>query len=73
MSIQLRGLGRERIRRGITQSKLAELAATPHSYVCELESGKRRAGPEIVRRLSAALASVPVIEGADALLGEVAS
>jgi transcriptional regulator with XRE-family HTH domain len=69
LAIQLRGLERERVRRALTRKQLAELAGVTYTYVTELESGKRRAGQDVVRRLSAALAATPIVDGADALIG----
>lgn len=69
MAVLLKGLERERVRRGLNRKQLAELAGVTYTYVTELESGKRRAGQDVLKRLSAALMAIPPVEGADLLLG----
>jgi transcriptional regulator with XRE-family HTH domain len=61
MSVLLRGLERERVRRGLTQRELAERAGVNQIYISKLELGRRKAGPDVVRRLSAALSEVAVL------------
>lgn len=68
MGVQLRGLERERTRRGLTLAELARESGVNYTYLTELERGKKLAGVDVFRRVAAVLESRPVIEGADALL-----
>jgi transcriptional regulator with XRE-family HTH domain len=68
VGVQLKGLESARVVRGLTRQDLARLSGVTYSYLTELESGKRRAGQDAVRRLGAALAAIPAIDGAELLL-----
>ena len=55
----LPGLAAHRRRRGLTQRQLAELAGVAHTTVQRLESLKRGAYPQSVRKLASALGVAP--------------
>lgn len=52
-------LKRQRERRGISQSKLAELIDCDHTYISRLEMGVRQPSRDIVDRIAAELGSSP--------------
>jgi DNA-binding XRE family transcriptional regulator len=54
-SIPLPGLATHRRRRGLTQRQLGELAGVAHTTVQRLESLKRGAYPQTLRKLATAL------------------
>jgi transcriptional regulator with XRE-family HTH domain len=58
-STPLPGLAAHRRRRGLTQRQLGELAGVAHTTVQHLESLKRGAYPQSVRKLAAALGVAP--------------
>jgi transcriptional regulator with XRE-family HTH domain len=58
-STPLPGLAAHRRRRGLTQRQLGELAGVAHTTVQRLESLKRGAYPQSVRKLAAALGIAP--------------
>jgi transcriptional regulator with XRE-family HTH domain len=58
-SIPLLGLAAHRRRRGLTQRQLAELADVAHTTVQRLESLKRGAYPQTLRKLASALGIAP--------------
>ena len=65
-STPLPGLAMHRRRRGLTQRQLGELAGVAHTTVQRLESRKRGAYPQTVRKLATALG----VEPADLVGGE---
>ena len=58
-SIPLLGLAAHRRRRGLTQRQLGELAGVAHTSVQRLESLKRGAYPQTLRKLATALGVAP--------------
>ena len=58
-SIPLPALAAHRRRRGLTQRQLGELAGVAHTTVQQLESLKRGAYPQSVRKLATALGVAP--------------
>jgi transcriptional regulator with XRE-family HTH domain len=58
-STPLPGLAAHRRRRGLTQRQLGELAGVAHTTVQQLESLKRGAYPQSVRKLALALRVEP--------------
>jgi transcriptional regulator with XRE-family HTH domain len=58
-STQLPGLAAHRRRRGLTQRQLGELAGVAHTTVQRLESLKRGAYPQTLRKLAIALRVEP--------------
>jgi transcriptional regulator with XRE-family HTH domain len=58
-SILLPGLAAHRRRRGLTQRQLGELAGVAHTTVQQLESLRRGAYPQTLRKLATALGVVP--------------
>jgi transcriptional regulator with XRE-family HTH domain len=58
-SILLPGLAALRRRRGLTQRQLGELAGVAHTTVQRLESLKRGAYPQTLRKLATALRVEP--------------
>jgi transcriptional regulator with XRE-family HTH domain len=58
-STPLPGLAVHRRRRGLTQRQLGELAGVAHTTVQQLESLKRGAYPQSVRKLATALGVAP--------------
>jgi transcriptional regulator with XRE-family HTH domain len=58
-STPLPALAEHRRRRGLTQRQLGELAGVAHSTVQQLESLKRGAYPQSVRKLALALRVEP--------------
>ena len=58
-STPLPGLAAHRRRRGLTQRQLGELAGVAHTTVQRLESLKRGAYPQSVRKLATALRVEP--------------
>jgi transcriptional regulator with XRE-family HTH domain len=58
-SIPLAALAAHRRRRGLTQRQLAELAGVAHTTVQRLESLKRGAYPQTLRKLATALGVAP--------------
>jgi transcriptional regulator with XRE-family HTH domain len=58
-SIPLPGLAAHRYRRGLTQRQLGELAGVAHTTVQHLESLKRGAYPQTLRKLATALGVAP--------------
>jgi transcriptional regulator with XRE-family HTH domain len=58
-SIPLLGLAAHRRRRGLTQRQLGELSGVAHTTVQQLESLKRGAYPQTVRKLALALRVEP--------------
>jgi transcriptional regulator with XRE-family HTH domain len=58
-SIPLPGLATHRRRRGLTQRQLGELAGVAHTTVQQLESLKRGAYPQTLRKLASALGVAP--------------
>jgi transcriptional regulator with XRE-family HTH domain len=58
-SIPLPGLAAYRRRQGLTQRQLGELAGVAHTTVQQLESLKRGAYPQSVRKLALALRVEP--------------
>ena len=58
-STPLPGLAAHRRRRGLTQRQLGELAGVAHTTVQQLESLKRGAYPQSVRKLALALGVAP--------------
>jgi transcriptional regulator with XRE-family HTH domain len=58
-SIPLPGLAAHRRQRGLTQRQLGELAGVAHTTVQKLESLKRGAYPQTVRKLATALGVAP--------------
>jgi transcriptional regulator with XRE-family HTH domain len=58
-SIPLAALAAHRRRRGLTQRQLAELAGVAHTTVQQLESLKRGAYPQTLRKLAIALRVEP--------------
>ena len=58
-SIPLPGLAAHRRQRGLTQRQLGELAGVAHTTVQQLESLKRGAYPQSVRKLALALRVEP--------------
>ncbi len=55
----LPGLGGHRRRRGLTQRQLGELAGVAHTTVQRLESLRRGAYPQTLRKLATALGVAP--------------
>ena len=58
-SILLPGLAAHRRRRGLTQRQLGEISGVAHTTVQQLESLKRGAYPQSVRKLAIALRVEP--------------
>ena len=58
-STPLSGLAMHRRQRGLTQRQLGELASVAHTTVQQLESLKRGAYPQSVRKLALALRVEP--------------
>ncbi len=58
-STRLPGLAAQRQRRGLTQRQLGELAGVAHTTVQQLESLRRGAYPQTLRKLATALGVVP--------------
>jgi transcriptional regulator with XRE-family HTH domain len=58
-SIPLPGLAEHRRRLGLTQRQLGELAGVAHTTVQRLESLKRGAYPQTLRKLASALGIAP--------------
>jgi transcriptional regulator with XRE-family HTH domain len=58
-STPLPGLAAHRRRRGLTQRQLGEIAGVAHTTVQQLESLKRGAYPQSVRKLALALGVAP--------------
>jgi transcriptional regulator with XRE-family HTH domain len=58
-STPLPGLGAHRQRRGLTQRQLGELAGVAHTTVQQLESLRRGAYPQTLRKLAIALRVEP--------------
>jgi transcriptional regulator with XRE-family HTH domain len=58
-SIPLAGLAEHRRRRGLTQRQLGELAGVAHTTVQRLESLRRGAYPQTLRKLASALRVEP--------------
>jgi transcriptional regulator with XRE-family HTH domain len=58
-SIPLLGLAAHRRKRGLTQRQLGELAGVAHTSVQRLESLKRGAYPQTLRKLGTALGVAP--------------
>jgi transcriptional regulator with XRE-family HTH domain len=58
-STVLRGLSAHRRKRGLTQRQLGELAGVAHTTVQQLESLKRGAYPQTLRKLATALKVEP--------------
>ena len=58
-STSLPGLAAHRRRRGLTQRQLGELAGVAHTTVQQLESLKRGAYPQTLRKLATALRVEP--------------
>jgi transcriptional regulator with XRE-family HTH domain len=58
-STPLPGLAAHRRRQGLTQRQLGELAGVAHTTVQRLESLKRGAYPQTLRKLAAALGVAP--------------
>jgi transcriptional regulator with XRE-family HTH domain len=58
-SISLPGLAAHRRRRGLTQRQLGDLAGVAHTTVQRLESLKRGAYPQTLRKLAFALGIAP--------------
>ena len=58
-STPLPGLAAHRRKRGITQRQLGELAGVAHTTVQQLESLKRGAYPQTLRKLATALRVAP--------------
>ena len=58
-STPLPGLAAHRRKRGLTQRQLGELAGVAHTTVQQLESLKRGAYPQSVRKLALALSVEP--------------
>jgi transcriptional regulator with XRE-family HTH domain len=58
-SILLPGLAAHRRRRGLTQRQLGELSGVAHTTVQQLESLKRGAYPQTLRKLAIALSVEP--------------
>jgi transcriptional regulator with XRE-family HTH domain len=58
-SIPLPGLAVHRRRRGLTQRQLGELAGVSHTTVLQLESLRRGAYPQTLRKLASALVIAP--------------
>jgi transcriptional regulator with XRE-family HTH domain len=58
-SIPLPGLAAHRRQRGLTQRQLGELAGVAHTTVQKLESLKRGAYPQTLRKLAIALRVEP--------------
>ena len=58
-STQLPGLAAHRRRRGLTQRQLGELAGVAHTTVQRLESLRRGAYPQTLRKLATALGVTP--------------
>jgi transcriptional regulator with XRE-family HTH domain len=58
-SIPLAALAAHRRRRGLTQRQLGELAGVAHTTVQKLETLKRGAYPQSVRKLATALGVAP--------------
>ena len=58
-SIPLPGLAEHRRRRGLTQRQLGELAGVAHTTVQQLESLRRGAYPQTLRKLATALGVAP--------------
>ncbi|HZB10427.1 MAG TPA: helix-turn-helix transcriptional regulator [Rubrobacter sp.] len=58
-SIPLPGLAAHRRKRGLTQRQLGELAGVAHTTVQQLESLKRGAYPQTLRKLASALGIAP--------------
>jgi transcriptional regulator with XRE-family HTH domain len=58
-SMPLLGLAAHRRRRGLTQRQLGELAGVAHTTVQKLESLKRGAYPQTLRKLAIALRVEP--------------
>ena len=59
-STPLPALAAHRRRRGLTQRQLGELAGVAHTTVQQLESHKRGAYPQSVRKLAIALGVEPI-------------
>jgi transcriptional regulator with XRE-family HTH domain len=58
-STPLLGLAAHRRRRGLTQRQLGELAGVAHTTVQRLESLKRGAYPQTLRKIASALGVAP--------------
>jgi transcriptional regulator with XRE-family HTH domain len=58
-SILLSGLAEHRRRRGLTQRQLGELASVAHTTVQQLETLRRGAYPQTMRKLATALRVEP--------------
>ena len=58
-STRLPGLAAHRRRRGLTQRQLSELAGVAHTTVQQLESLRRGAYPQTLRKLALALKVEP--------------
>ena len=58
-STLLPGLAAHRYRRGLTQRQLGELAGVSHTTVLQLESLRRGAYPQTLRKLASALEIAP--------------
>jgi transcriptional regulator with XRE-family HTH domain len=58
-SIPLPALAAHRRKRGLTQRQLGELAGVAHTSVQQLESLKRGAYPQTLRKLASALGIAP--------------
>jgi transcriptional regulator with XRE-family HTH domain len=58
-STPLPGLAEHRRRRGLTQRQLGELAGVAHTTVQQLESLKRGAYPQTLRKFASALGIAP--------------
>jgi transcriptional regulator with XRE-family HTH domain len=58
-STRLPGLATHRRRRGLTQRQLGELAGVAHTTVQQLESLRRGAYPQTLRKLASALGIAP--------------
>lgn len=58
-STPLPGLATQRRQRGLTQRQLGELAGVAHTTVQQLESLRRGAYPQTVRKLASALGVEP--------------
>jgi transcriptional regulator with XRE-family HTH domain len=58
-STSLPGLAAHRRRRGLTQRQLGELAGVAHTTVQQVESLRRGAYPQTVRKLAIALSVEP--------------
>jgi transcriptional regulator with XRE-family HTH domain len=58
-SIPLPGLAAQRRKKGLTQRQLGELAGVAHTTVQQLESLRRGAYPQTLRKLATALGIAP--------------